>query len=274
MSPLLIAVDIGNSRIKLGCFDRAHASGGSLPEPVNAVDLAIVHATGEFDVGRLAAWCGPHVGDQAEWVVASVHRGAAERLAAAVGELGRNPGRRWSLRQLTYRDVPLQIQVEAPERVGIDRLLAAVAANHVRTPDRAAIIVEVGTAITVDVVGAGGAFLGGSILPGLSLSARALQEQTDALPRVAVDLWRQPPEPLGKSTVAAIESGLFWGAVGAIRVLAGQFSAGLALPPEMFISGGGSNLIAAALAESSTLHVRHEPHLVLSGIGLVEKVEG
>lgn len=263
--PTLIAVDIGNSRMKLGRFDGGEPGGGELPAPSVTLDLMIAHESGEFDRQPLTAWCEEHIAGPAEWLVASVHRGAAERLATAI--------RQWPMRQLTYRDVPLVIRVDAPERVGIDRLMAAVAADRVRRPDRAAIIVDAGTAITIDLLDENGAFCGGAILPGIALAARALAEQTDALPRVALEHLGHPPAPLGKSTAPAIESGLYWGAVGAIRELVRRLSAELAAPPDVLITGGTSPQVAEVLAANEAWLVRHEPHLVLAGIALVSRFE-
>lgn len=266
-SPVSIAVDIGNSRMKLGRF--VPAAEAASPEPVDSFDLPIAHATGEFDKERLAAWCDSHAANEAEWLVASVHRAAAERLTAAVGELSKSMHRNWRLRTLTFRDVPLEIRVDAPERVGIDRLAAAVAADRLRRTDRAAIVVDAGSAITVDLIDERGAFCGGAILPGIAMSARALEEQTDALPRVPLDHLTHPPSALGKSTVAAIEAGLYWGAVGAVRELIHRLAAPLSLPPDVFLTGGASPDVAKVLAESETWPVRCMPHLVLSGIVLV-----
>jgi type III pantothenate kinase len=272
----LIAVDIGNSRIKLGQFRDAVAimdgprdGVAALPEPTNAFDLPICVHAGEFDVARLHAWCDAHVAESAEWRLASVHREATGRLTAAVLDwAARNEPKCW-VRQLTSNDVPMVIQVDEPTRVGIDRLLAAVAANRLRSPGRAAIVVDLGSAITVDLLTSDGTFAGGAILPGIAMSTRALAEQTDALPHVPVEQLEKPPVALGKSTKAAIESGVYWGAVGAIRELIVQLSRGLADPPEILVTGGASRQVAELLnAERS---VRHVPHLVLSGIALVHE---
>jgi type III pantothenate kinase len=171
---------------------------------------------------------------------------------------------------LSYLDVPLSVRVDSPERVGIDRLLGALAANRLRRRDCGAIVVDLGTAITVDFLSADGAFEGGAILPGIAMSARALAEQTDALPQTAFALLEQPPAPFGKSTVAAIESGLYWGAVGAIREIATKMSLGLDGPADIFITGGASAYLTELLTESSTWTVRQVPHLVLAGIALAE----
>jgi type III pantothenate kinase len=146
-------------------------------------------------------------------------------------------------------------------------LVAALAADRLRQRDRAAIIVDLGTAITVDLVESDGAFAGGAILPGIATSARALAEQTDALPQVTLEFLDHPPAPLGKSTVPAIESGIYWGAIGAIRELVIQLSAPFQTQPDLFITGGASRQVADLLKTQGA--VRHVPNLVLSGIALV-----
>jgi len=275
LAPSLIAVDIGNSRMKIGRIARgggqsSKSADNELPLPEATIDLAIDHATGSFDTGRLVAWCDEHARDNAPWLVASVHRGAADRLVAAMTTWASQARVECSIRRLTYRDVPLAIDVDEPARVGIDRLLAAFAADRLRLRDRAAIVVDLGTAITVDLLDEGGAFRGGAILPGIALSARALQEHTDALPRVALDRLEAPPAPIGKSTGPAIESGLYWGAVGAIRELISQMSVGLTAAPDVFLTGGASSHVGELLAVNSSHTIHHLPHLVLSGIALVE----
>ena len=275
INPTLVAVDIGNSRIKLGRFARARkVDSRSLPAPQETFEMPLTNRDGDFDAPLLAAWCcdgegidGAGIDGAAQWWISSVHRGAAERLVAALAAIGSEADRCWSVRHVGHKDIPLAIDVEAPQRVGMDRLLAAVAANQLRAADRAAIVVDLGTAIKVDLVTTGGAFAGGAIMPGLSMAARALAEQTDALPLVEVGHWESPPPSLGKATTAAIEAGLFWGAVGAIRELIERLSTDLALPPDVFISGGASRLVAEVLADGNR-SVRHVPNLVLAGIAL------
>ena len=111
----------------------------------------------------------------------------------------------------------IAVGLEHPERVGLDRLAAAAAVNRLRSPDRGAIIVDTGSAVTVDLLSADGVFRGGAILPGIDMSARALHEFTDLLPLVSLNELSVPPPALGVSTVTAIRGGLFWGQVGAVR---------------------------------------------------------
>ncbi len=263
------AVDIGTSRMKIGRFAPRSTSGAELPVPDAIFDLAIDHATGEFDARRLAEWFDEHVRDDAQWLVASVHRGAADRFEIHVSDIAKRSGTRCRVRRLAYRDVPLTIRVDEPARVGIDRLVAAFAADRLRRRDRAAIVVDLGTAITVDLLDAEGAFCGGAILPGIALSARALSEHTDALPRVTLDHLEKPPNALGKSTVPAIEAGIYWGAIGAVRELIAQMSSGLTKAPDVFLTGGASAHVAELLTTNAEYEVLHVPHLVLSGIALV-----
>jgi len=148
--------------------------------------------------------------------------------------------------------------------VGIDRLLDAVAVNRVRQSDRPAVVVDVGSAITVDLVSASGAFLGGAIAPGITMSARALHTFTDLLPLVETADLATPPLALGRSTLAAMRSGLFWGAVGTIRELSARLCAGLDRPAEIYLTGGAGPAVAELLGPE----VQHIPYLTLAGIAV------
>lgn len=161
---------------------------------------------------------------------------------------------------------PLTIHVDEPRRVGIDRLLNAVAVNELRDPPRPAVIVDSGTATTVDFVAANGAFEGGAILPGLALSAKALHGYTALLPLVSVtELGEETPEPLGRNTRAAIRSGLFWGQLGAVKELIEREAGPNA---DIFITGGGGALLTAYLPRA-----RFESHLPLQGLILAAEID-
>jgi type III pantothenate kinase len=245
-----VAVSIGNTSMHLGWFD---AAGDPLPEPTRVLDLS----TESPDLEQLAAWL---AGEAGPVYVASVHRPAERQLHDWCQR--RDPPSTY--RKLAHTDLPLEINVDHPDRVGMDRLVAAVAANRLRDASRPAIVIDAGTALTVDAISREGAFLGGAILPGIQMSARALATQTDQLPLVPVDP-DQPPAAIGKNTQAAIQSGLYWGTVGALRELIRGISADLLGPPELFVTGGD----AAKLAERLEPRARLVPHLVISGVALV-----
>ncbi|RMF89255.1 MAG: type III pantothenate kinase, partial [Planctomycetota bacterium] len=116
------------------------------------------------------------------WYIGSVNRPATTRLLE--WQRTHRPQDRVVL--LTYEDVPLDVRVPDPDMVGIDRLLDAAAADRLRREGSPAVVVDLGTAITVDLVSADGGFLGGAILPGLAMAARALHDYTDLLPLIDV----------------------------------------------------------------------------------------
>jgi type III pantothenate kinase len=257
-SPLL-AVDIGNARIKIGLFRRLTLKDG-LPEPDEILPL-----DGEQPpLERIADWLTPFAPPtriaSLPWFIASVNRPASTRLIDWLG--AHRPDDCVAL--LSSADLPLEVRLDRPDMVGIDRLVDAVAVNRLREPGRPAAIVDVGSAITVDLVSADGAFLGGSILPGLAMSARAMHEFTDLLPLIEVANLHEPPPALGTCTGEAMRSGLFWGAVGAIRTLIEELGRPAGGKPQIFLTGGAG----VAVAELLGADARHVPHLTLAGIAL------
>jgi type III pantothenate kinase len=246
MTTLCVA-DVGSSFLKVARFDGDDSA--PLPEPREVVSLQSL----DGGLDKLA----DSTVEGAVWRVISVRRAGEERLAAWVHE--RFP--QADYRVLSHADLPLTVNVEQPDRVGVDRLAAAVAANALREPGRPAIVVDSGTAITVDLVDAAGVFQGGSILPGVRLASKMLHEQTDVLPEISLRPGDPPPPACGRNTQAALESGLFWGAVGAVKELIAQLSKPLAASPHVFLSGGDGKLIASVIG-SAAIYV---PHLALRG---------
>ncbi len=256
-----IAADVGNARVKLGLFTDDSAAG--LLEPHQT--LPLLGEDAELD--RIDPWLadaehGDLSGLTCQWWIASVNRPAATRLIDWLRE--HRSGDRVVL--LASGDLPLVVRLERPDMVGIDRLVDAVAVNRLREAGRPAVIVDVGTAITVDLVSADGAFLGGAILPGIQMSARALHHFTDLLPLVDVSELAAPPPALGDSTESAMTSGLFWGAVGAIRQLIERLcETASGEGPQVFLTGGAGPAVAELLGHEA----RHLPNLTLSGIAHV-----
>jgi len=168
---------------------------------------------------------------------------------------------------------PITVGVDEPQRVGLDRLLNAVAADNVRRPAEEAIIVDCGTATTVDLVSSSGVFCGGAILPGFTLCARALNQYTEVLPLISMnELFDLPPSEdchtaLGTNTQAAIMSGVFWGQVGAVRELINRLpdhrksNGGNEAPPKILLTGGGSRLLIPYFANATPC-----PYLPLQGL--------
>ena len=258
----VVAIDVGNSQIKAGLFDPLAVGEKSLSAPDRNVSLA----TDQWDPLKLALWLAPYRPCEVDWFIASVHDGAASELRGWLEQeeaSARTHG-------ITFEDIPLKIEVLEPASVGIDRLLGAVAVNRIRTDHRPAVVIDLGTAITVDVISAEGAFRGGVILPGIQMSARALHAFTDRLPEVSLSDEAVPESLIGQSTGTAISSGIYWGIVGALRTLLEELNCEMKQEPEVFVTGGHVERVVEALNFTLT----HEPHLVLSGIACVADALG
>lgn len=114
--------------------------------------------------------------------------------------------------------LPFVLHYDPPESFGADRI-AFCALGRKLAVDRALIALDVGTAITFDVLGRSGDYLGGFIMPGIDLMARSLHECTAQLPLVAI----QPPEELlGRSTAASVRNGIFWGSIAQVEGLSSR----------------------------------------------------
>jgi type III pantothenate kinase len=204
----LMAVDIGNSRVKIGRYLRNGISlGDVLPQP----GQVIIENSLQFQQLDLGLREEP-LEEGTEWLISSVNE---ENLSALSQWLCENRPRD-SVRILSQRDIRMPVEVDEPEKVGLDRLCNALAATCLAKRNEPVLIVDLGSAATLDVVSGDGRFLGGAIMPGFRASAFSLQRISQGLPIVEADDLRFPAYP-GRNTTAAIEAGLFWGMVGAIR---------------------------------------------------------
>ena len=273
--PTLIAVDIGNSSTKLGWFEPQSpdqwsgcgSAGASPSQGSSPSQLVQPTASSEFPTGRtppneLLERLPP---GPIRWRVASVQR-EGQRVLAKWIETHRPQD---DFRVLAHTDLPLAVRACFPERVGVDRLAAAVAANAIRQPGRPAIVVDAGSAVTVDLVAADGAFEGGVILAGFRMQAEALFGNADLLPLAMLAPHDDPPPVLGKNTEAAIRSGLFWGAVGAVRELVERLSAELAERPHVFVTGGDLKRLAPLVGGDAEF----VPNMVLAGLAIAAQRE-
>lgn len=114
-------------------------------------------------------------------------------------------------------DIGIGVRIDNPEQVGADRLVTALGA--VQRYDGPLIIVDSGTATTFDVVSGDRHFEGGIIAPGINLSVKALHEAAARLPRIEI---KKPARVIGKDTVGAMQSGIFWGYISLIDGLVKQ----------------------------------------------------
>ncbi|TWU30342.1 type III pantothenate kinase [Bythopirellula polymerisocia] len=270
----LLAVDVGTSRVKFGWFPGEVICATEPPEsllPIAAPKLAEPAETfscqhrgvpvGEFNA-QITEWLSQCEDRRPQVALASVNPAAAGVVEKLFSQLSYP-----AVRVLTGSDLPIVLQVKEPQRVGIDRLLNAVAVNRIRKTEQPAIVMDLGTAVTVDLIGSNGDFLGGAILPGWSLSASALHGAASSLPLLSPDNLQLPEHGLGKCTTEAMAAGLTWGLVGALEKLIAMYSEFSHSKPQLFLTGGNAPLLLESLNESVG-PVRHVSHLVLAGIAL------
>ena len=166
--------------------------------------------------------------------------------------------------QFIGKDIPIPMAVltDQPDRVGVDRLVNALAAFE-RTKSWT-IVVDAGTAITVDVINDGGAFMGGIIAPGMGISSKALHYYTALLPEIPVN---KPKTILGKNTEGAINSGIYWGTVGMVSRLISMLCDELKCQPAIIATGGDAQLLAQEIPKITCVI----PCLTLEGIKIAYK---
>ena len=152
------------------------------------------------------------------------------------------------------------IKVDNPNEVGADRLLNTLAGHkHYGGP---AVVIDFGTATTFDVMDKDGAYLGGVIAPGINLSIEALHRAAARLPRIGIG---RPQSVIGRSTVPAMQSGIYWGYVGMIEGLVTRIQAEYGGGLKVLATGG----LAPLLAEGTTVIETIDPDLTLEGLRLL-----
>jgi len=154
-------------------------------------------------------------------------------------------------------DLGIKVLTERPGSVGADRLVNAIAAHE--RYQGALIVVDFGTATTFDVVGEDGDYEGGVIAPGANVSAESLHQAAAMLPRVAVV---RTQNVIGKDTIPAMQSGLFWGYVGLLEGLVARIKEEYAKPMTVIGTGGLANLFYR-----QTTAIDHlDPDLTIRGL--------
>lgn len=242
----LLLVSIGNSRVALATYsDQGRGDIRHVPiQPVEGVTRALNQAWQSLPDGTTRAV-----------VVGSVCPPALEEVYAYAEQAGIRP----FLIVGHHLPPPMDADVPEPEKVGMDRLLAAAGAfAKVKT---ACVVADFGTAVTIDLVADNGVFLGGTILPGLALAARALHEHTARLPLVEMGT---TTEVLGKDTASAIRNGIFAMMTGALREIVEHYATDIGKWPPLVVTGGD----AAAIAAGCDFIDRVMPDLIFDGLVL------
>lgn len=207
IAAMLLVVDAGNTNLTLALCDGADpARLGMLRRASSRRETTADEL--ELLIEGLLRLDGRSLADVETIAAASVvpaYSDALERIAAR---------RRVPYLEASARTVPIPVRVEPPTAAGADRLVNAYACG--RLYGRPGIVLDFGTATTLDAVAADGAYIGGAIAPGLELGLEALAARTARLPRIEL---RRPERAIGRDTVSAMQSGTVLGYLGLAREL-------------------------------------------------------
>lgn len=259
---MLLAIDVGNTNIVFALVEGRDIR-WSWRIATDARRTADEYAVW---LNQLIEMEGMKRGDISDVVIASVVpqtvfnlRGLARKYVGVEPMVVGSPG-------ISYG---MPINLPNPSEVGADRIVNAVAAHSLWPGDL--VIIDFGTATTFDVVSAEGGYEGGVIAPGINLSMDALYQAAARLPRIAVE----PPGPelgvIGKGTVHAMQSGVFWGYVGLIEGLTKRISDEIGAKDRGLFPGCGVTVIAtgglAALFGRHTSIIGHvDADLTIKGL--------
>lgn len=156
----------------------------------------------------------------------------------------------------------VSVKVDDPREVGADRIANAAGALALHKPPL--IIVDFGTAITIDAISANGEYLGGAIAPGMRMSMAALSTNTAKLPKVEL---LRPPSVIGTNTITAMQSGVFHGFVGMVDGIVKKMNPLLGGKAMVIATGGEAGLVAGA---SETIQ-KVEENLTLEGLRVIHE---
>ena len=243
---MLLAIDIGNSSVKFGAFDNENL--------ISRLTIPTVRSQSADEINSLIQ----HNFNQK--ISAIVISSVVPELRESFQNLGEKHFKLKPIFVENTFDFGLEIKYCPPENLGVDRIIAAFAT--VEKYGKPCIVCDFGTATTIDAVNSKGVFLGGTIVAGINLLADALHQRTSKLPLVEL---KKPASVIGNSTVASIQSGIYFGYVGLADGIIRRMIDELGEKPKVIATGGFANLIAES---AETIEIVNE-NLMLEGLRLL-----
>jgi len=253
---MLLAIDVGNTNIVLGVFDG--------PTLVESWRLQTVRDRTSDELGLLVDGLFAHSHIERDGIRGIVMGSVVPPLTGTIRAMVQRYFGVTALNLEPGVDTGMPILYDNPADVGADRIANGVAARERfgRGSGRPLVVVDFGTATTFDAITAAGEYLGGAICPGVQISADALFQRAARLPRIDV---RKPACVIGRTTVGAMEAGLFYGYVGMVEGLVRRMSHELG-GNAMCIATGG---LADVIAPETALIEQVDRDLTLQGLRIV-----
>jgi type III pantothenate kinase len=249
---MLLAVDIGNTSIIIGAFEKTKllkdwkikSERGKTCDEYKVTLLNLFNLSG-LDVSRIKSVIISSVVPPLTPVFSELSQTLFQVKPMIVG-----PGLKTGM----------PILYENPLEVGADRVVSSIAA-HAKY-NGPCIVVDFGTATTFDAVSPAGEYVGGAIAPGIQIAAEALYLRTAKLPRIEII---KPKKAIGRTTVSSMHSGLYFGYIGLVERIISEIKKELGEGTKVVATGGFSSLI---FDEVDALDF-YEPHLVLEGLSIL-----
>ena len=252
---MLLAIDVGNSNIVLGVFDKTTL--------VQSWRLQTLRDRTADELGLLVDGLFAHAGIDKSRIQGIVIGSVVPQLTGATEAMARQYLGVKAFVVDPELNAGMPILYEHPAEVGADRIVNAIAAHEqFGGKGRPLIVCDFGTATTLDAVTPKGEYLGGAICPGVTISADALFQRAARLPRIDV---RKPARVIGRTTIGAMESGLFYGHVGMVEGLVRRMDVELGGNAITVATGG----LADVIAPETRLIEHVDVDLTLRGLRIV-----
>jgi type III pantothenate kinase len=253
---MLLAIDVGNTNMVIGVFDQKML--------VQSWRLQTLRERTSDELGLLLEGLFAHSAIDRASVTGIIVGSVVPPLTSTTCAMVERFFKRTPLLVDPAGNAGMPIRYDNPSEVGADRIVNAIAAYEQfgGPATRPLIVCDFGTATTLDAVSAEGEYLGGAICPGVTISADALFQRAARLPRIEV---RKPATVVGRTTVGAMESGLFYGYVGMVEGLVRRMSDELGGDAICVATGG----LATMIAPETKLFAHVDIDLTLKGLRIV-----
>ncbi|MGQ9546097.1 MAG: type III pantothenate kinase [Dehalococcoidia bacterium] len=249
---MLLAIDIGNTNIKLGIFD------GDKLKATWSLATGVHRTSDEYGGLLLNLMERKRISPASITGVALC--GVVPPLLPTFVELCKRYLDTQPLVVEAGVRTGMRIRLDNPKEVGSDRVVNAVAAQHLY--GKPAIVIDLGTATTFDVVSSEGDYLGGAIAPGIVAATEALYTRTAALPRIGLS---RPKRVIGKNTISAMQSGIVFGYVALIEGMIQRIERELGSKAKVVATGGQAHLLTQEIPSIDITN----PDLTLIGLRLI-----
>jgi len=249
---MLLAIDIGNTNIKLGIFD------GDRLKAVWNLATDIHHTSDEY--GGVVLNLMEREKILTSKVAGAVLCGVVPPLQHTFVEMCKKYLNTKPLVVEAGVKTGMRIRLDNPREVGSDRVVNAVAAQNLY--GKPLIIVDLGTATSFDVVSKEGDYLGGVIVPGIGIASDALFARTAALPRIEL---ARPQQVIGRNTISAMQSGIIFGYIELIGGMIRRIEDELGSKVKVIATGGQAYPFAEEIAAIDIIN----PNLTLIGLRLI-----